>query len=345
MYLHHAPKTVALVIALTALGGCRRPAAKPAVPSPSAAATAPATAPAGVQAGELNRYQYAQLHMGVQGRLVIYALDEETAERGATAAFRRVAELDQIASDYRPTSELNSLTRDAVEQPVKVSEDLFVMLERAHEVSRISEGAFDITVGPLVRLWREARKAKKLPSSEELDTARRLVGWRKVRLDRADRTVQLEVPGMQLDLGGLAKGYAADQVIALLRKHGIHSALFEFGGDIVVSDPPPGREGWMIRVVPEKEGDAGTIVPLKNCAISTSGDLEQFVIIDGRRYSHLLDPRTGIGTTDRALVTVIAPDGLTSDTLATAGAIMGQRALELEKAWPGVRITVRTASD
>lgn len=281
--------------------------------------------------------------MGVQGRVVIYAPEEKLAERAAIAAFKRVAELDQIASDYRPTSELNNLTRNAVAQPVKVSEDLFVMLETAQNVSRLSDGAFDITCGPLVGLWREARKTRKLPSAEQIDTARGLVGWRKVKLDPAARTVQLEVPGMKLDLGGVAKGYAGDQVIKVLREHGIQSALFEFGGDIVVSDAPPGKAGWMVEIVAEKEGEEGKVIPLTNAAISTSGDLEQSVVIDGKRYSHIIDPRTGLGTTDRALVTVIGPNGLTTDPLTKTGCVLGQKAVELEKAFPGTRITVRTA--
>lgn len=281
--------------------------------------------------------------MGVQGRMVIYALEEQLAERAAIAAFKRVAELDQIASDYRPASELNALARNAVGRPVRVSEDLFVMLQAAQEVSRLSDGAFDITCGPLIQLWREARKTRKLPSPEQIDTASRLVGWQKVKLDPANRTVQLDLAGMKLDLGGLAKGYAGDQVIKVLRENGIHNALFEFGGDIVVSDAPPGKEGWMVEIVAEKEGEEGKIIPLANAAISTSGDLEQYVTIDGKRYSHIVDPRTGLGTTDRALVTVIGPNGLTTDPLTKTGSVMGQKARELEKAFPGTRIMVRTA--
>jgi thiamine biosynthesis lipoprotein len=327
-----------MCLVLTAFTGCRRPGDKPAGP-----ATAPAAPAATPQPGELKRYQYAQLHMGVQGRMVIYAPEEQLAERAAMDAFKRVAELDQIASDYRPTSELNALTRNAVGRPVKVSEDLFLLLQRSHDVSRLSDGAFDITVGPLVQLWREARKAKQLPSSEQLDTARRLVGWEKVKLNPADRTVELAVPGMKLDLGGVAKGYAGDQVMKVLKTHGIQSALFEFGGDILVSAAPPGKEGWMVEIVAETEGEDGKIIPLTDAAISTSGDLEQYVTIGGKRYSHVVDPRTGIGTTDRALVTVIAPDGLTTDTLATAGCVMGEKVKELEKSFPGTRISVRTA--
>jgi thiamine biosynthesis lipoprotein len=205
---------------------------------------------------------------------------------------------------------------------VRVSDDLFFVLQRALEIARQSGGAFDPTVGPLVKLWREARKEGKLPGSADLQAARAKVGWQHVHLDPHDRTEKLDRPGMKLDLGGIGKGCAGDEAIATLRAHGIDRALFEAGGDIVVSDPPPGKPGWPIEVY-EGEHHPGRRLTLHNAAVSTSGATEQFVEIDGIRYSHVVDPRTGIGLTNQHLATVIAPRGILSDAISTACTVLG----------------------
>jgi thiamine biosynthesis lipoprotein len=296
-------------------------------------------------AGEtsLQRYQYTQLHMGVQVRITLYAPDEPSAERACAAAFRRFAGLEDILSDYRPSSELMRLCARAGGPPVPVSPDLFLVLERAADLSRRTGGAFDVTVGPYMALWRKARKTGKLPAAADLQTAARLVGWRKVRLDEEKRTVQLLVPGMRLDLGGIAKGYAGDCAQAVLKQHGVTRALVEAGGDIVVSGPPPGKDGWRIEVA--SAGPEKRTVSLANAAISSSGDTEQFVEIAGRRYSHIVDPRTGLGLTDRIAATVIAPDGITSDSLSTAVSVLGpERGPALARTYKGVLVTVRRAS-
>lgn len=256
--------------------------------------------------------------MGVDARLVIYAPDQQTAERAGTAAFARVAALDTIMSDYRQNSELNRLCERSGGPPVRVSADLFRVLRKAQEVSKRSGGAFDVTAGPLIRLWRKARKSAVLPEPGEIEAARKLVGWQKMKLDDRRRTVRLTVPGMQLDLGGIAKGYAADAAQNALRKNGVRHALVELGGDIVVSGAPPGTEGWKIRT-PNAGTDQGPAdLFISNRAISTSGDTEQSTVISGRRYSHVVDPRTGYALTNRVQSTIIAPEGLVTDPLSTA---------------------------
>jgi len=298
---------------LGAAGGCEV-AHPPGNPAP---ATQPASAPA------LARHEYAQLHMGVKARIILYAASEEIAAGAARAAYGRVADLEDIASDYRPKSELMRLCDQAGGDPVPVSRDLFIMLRRSIDVSARSEGTFDITCGPYVRLWRQARKDAKLPAPDALREAGGRVGWDKLKLDPAKETAQLLVKGMKLDLGGIAKGYAGDLAIATLKSHGIRHALFEAGGDIVVSDPPPGTDGWRIALVPLNPREEQAIVPLSNCAVSTSGDTEQHIDIDGKRYSHIVDPRTGLGLTSRAAVTVIARSGLIADSLSKACSILG----------------------
>jgi FAD:protein FMN transferase len=270
---------------------------------------------------KLSRYHYAQIKMGVQARLVVYAPDEATAQRACTAAYQRVAALEDSMSDYRQTSELLQLCGQAGTGPVKVSQDLFYVLKKARELSEKSDGAFDVTVGPLVQLWRAARKTGQLPSDEAVERARQLVGWRKAVLDERASTVNLTEPGMRLDLGGIAKGYAGDEAVAVLRSHGITRALFEAGGDIVLGDPPPGEHGWAIDIT---EGTrSGRTIRLSNCAISTSGDVEQFVIYNGKRYSHVVDPRNGWALTNRVEATVIAQHGIDSDALSTALCVLG----------------------
>jgi len=256
------------------------------------------------------RRQYAELHMGMAVRIVVYAADDATARRAARAAYARIAELEDVMSDYRPESEVRRLAARAGE-PVRVSDELFVVLARAVDLWRRSEGAFDVTVGPFVELWRTARRTGALPLRAALDSAARRVGSDKVHLDSVARTVRLDTPGMRIDLGGIAKGYILDRALDALRVQGVTRALLEAGGDIVLGDPPPGRRGWRIAIA------AGDTI-LANRAVSTSGDTEQFVIIGGVRYSHVIDPRTGMGLTSRREATVVAPDGVTADGLATA---------------------------
>lgn len=279
--------------------------------------------------------------MGVDVRIIACAPDREKARVACAAAFRRIADLDTMMSDYRAQSELMRLCARAGEGPVPVSPDLFLVLRRAQELAVRSEGAFDVTAGPLVRLWREARRTRLHPKPEELRSALAVSGWRRLHLDEPGKTARLDVPGMKLDLGGIAKGYAADCAVAVLRTSGVTSALVEAGGEIVVSGPPPGARGWRVRIPNAGDGPAG-VEEVRDCAVSSSGDTEQFVEIEGRRYSHVVDPRTGEALTNRLQVTVIARDGLTSDSLATAVGVLGaEKGRALANHYPGTRLYVR----
>jgi thiamine biosynthesis lipoprotein len=265
--------------------------------------------------------------MGTRFKIILYARNKELAVRAANAAFERVAELDGIMSDYRETSELMRLCHRAGGGPVSVSADLFRVLERAQAVARQSGGAFDVTAGPLVRLWRRARRTGEMPDPQRLAQARALTGYAKLTLDPKTRSVSLERPGMLLDLGGIAKGYAADAALLVLKRFGIRRALVAAGGDIVAGDPPPGARGWAIGIQPLEPAESSSAprLVLVNAAVSTSGDAEQFVEINGVRYSHILDPRTGLGVTGHSSVTVVAPDGTTSDAMATAASVLGPK--------------------
>jgi len=274
----------------------------------------------------LTRYEYQQPQMALPFRIVLYAPEEKTAKAAADAAFKRIAQLNDILSDYDMDSELSKLSQTSGQgREVPVSDDLWRVLQRAQTVARRSGGAFDITVGPYVNLWRKARREQKMPDAARLAQARQAVGYTHVRLNSERRTVQLLVPNMRLDLGGIAKGYAIDEALKTLRLRGITSALVAGGGDMAVLDPPPGKKGWLIELAPLDATNAppARFVRLSHAALATSGDLFQRLEIDGKRYSHIVDPRTGIGLTDHSLVTVIAPDCMTADSLTKVLSVLG----------------------
>lgn len=280
------------------------------------------------RAGEhsLRRFEFTQPQMGVPFRVVFYAPDAVRATNAAKAVFGRIAALNAILSDYDPDSELNRVCHETpVGEAVKVSSELWSMLDRSVVLSEATGGGFDATLGPLINLWRRARRHGELPSASLIREAQARVGWHRLRLDRRARTVTFLVAGMRLDFGGIAKGYAADEAGRVLREHGLKRYLVAAAGDIVVGDAPPGERGWRVEVGNSDFSNAppARLVWLRRAAVSTSGDLYQRLEIGGRRYSHIVDPGTGVGLTERSLVTVIARDGTTADSVSTALSVMG----------------------
>ena len=261
------------------------------------------------------RFEYTQIKMGAPLKLVFYAPDREAANRAAEAAYGHVDELNRIFSDYDPESELSHLSQAApTPRPVKLSQPLWQVLERSQQLAAQSEGAFDVTVGPYVRLWRRARRTHELPAADRLEQARLAVGYRHLKLDADAHTALLERPRMVLDLGGIAMGYTVDDVLGVLARHGVRRALVDASGDIGLGDPPPGKAGWTIGIAPlAPDAPPSRYVELARRAISTSGDAFQHVDIGGKRYSHIVDPRTGLGLTDSSSVTVIADNCFTAD--------------------------------
>ncbi|MSO51727.1 MAG: FAD:protein FMN transferase [Acidobacteria bacterium] len=291
--------------------------------------------------------------MGMPVRIVLYAGDEAAAVRAATAAFARIAALDAVMSDYRPDSEIRNLSRLSP-APIIVSPDVFRVVARAIAIARDTDGAFDPTVAPLVALWRDARTTGRLPARAAVDAARALTGWRRVELDAARSSIRLPDPGMRIDLGGIAKGYILQAALTTLRGAGHGAALVEAGGDIVAGDAPPVQAGWRIAVAGDSGNELGGDIRanasylaratfaselISNAALATSGPAAQFVEIDGVRYSHVVDPRTGWALTSSVTAHVIAPDGATADALATAATVAGARGLDAIRArFPGARI-------
>lgn len=298
----------------------------------------------------LERYTYSQPQMGTEFRIVLYAEDRARADRAATAAFQRIAELDASLSDWRPDSELNRLCtrsdRAAPTSPVRVSEDLWKVLAACHQWSERTDGAFDATVGPLTRLWRRAIRQSEPPDEEALAAALRSVDWRSVELDAAARSVRLTRRFTRLDLGGIAKGYALDEALRALARHGVDRALVDGGGDVAAALAPPGAEGWRVFVPEADHPQGGVRLLLASGAAATSGDAARFLEFEGRRYSHIVDPRTGWGLTSRVQVTVLAPSGLEADVLASAASVLGpEKGLRLLLETPDAEGRLSAGSD
>ncbi len=291
----------------------------------------------------LARFELTGTEMAVPIRIVLYAPDEPAASAAARAAFDRIARLNTVMSDYDPTSEVRRLCDTASKgRPVAVSRELWQVLAAAQGFSRQSQGAFDVTVGPVVRLWRRAHRRYELPDPERLTAARKLVGYQLIELDPETRTVRLRKAGMRIDLGAIAKGFAAQEALKTLKQHGVSRALVDVGGDIVVGQAPPGRPGWKIGVAAlEPDGPPTRYFWLKDAAVATSGATWQFVELGGRRYSHIIDPRTGMALTNQMNVTVIAPDGMSADALASAVSVLRPvEGLKLIERTPGTAALV-----
>lgn len=282
-----------------------------------------------VYAQPLQRFAFEEPHMGTPFRIVLYAPDSTTAHQAATAAFARVEALNQALSNYIPDSELMQLAATAGSgSAVPVSDDLWMVLEAAQRLAEETDGAFDVTIGPLAKLWRKAFRRKTMPETDALAEAKSRVGYRHMVLDAQHQTVTLQVYGMVLDLGGIAKGYAVDEALVVLKSFGITSALVDGGGDIALGDAPPGALGWHISIAALNASGALEEEQhlLANRAVATSGDTYRFLQVGNTRYSHLIDPNSGLGVTHQALVTVVASSGMEADALASVISVMGWRA-------------------
>ena len=267
------------------------------------------------QTPPLRLFESVEPHMGTLISIKLYTTNQARAKAAFTKAFDRIAELDQILSDYREDSELNQLCRATPGHPIKISNDLYNVLTAAQQLAKETSGAFDVTQGPVILLWRQARRDRLLPDPAALNAASARSGFRKLHVNKT--TAMLDQANMQLDLGGIAKGYAADAALEVLARLGIASALVAMSGDLAFSHAPPGQRGWRIDV-------DDRVLELSDAAVSTSGDAEQFVELNGKRYSHIIDPATAQALTNGITVSVIARRGITADSLATAACILAR---------------------
>lgn len=293
--------------------------------------------------GGTQRFEDSQYHMGTRFLVVLYAADKKVANQAFEAAFTRISDLDATLSDYDPESELSALSRAApTPHPTGVSDDLWAVLTTAQQVSAETDGAFDVTVGPLTKLWRRARRRHRLPSPSRLRDARAAAGYQSLVLHPQCQAVELLKPNMRLDLGGIAKGYAVEQALVELERLGVTRALVNASGDMAASGPPPGKAGWLVGVASLKPSAPPTIFGhLAHQSIATSGDAFQYVEIDGQRYSHIVDPHTGLGLTRCGSVSVLASSGPEADAIASAISVLGpEKGLELARNHPHVEALV-----
>ena len=266
----------------------------------------------------------SQPRLGTFVTVSAYGADRPATLAAISAAFDEFRRADELMSIHRSDSELSRLNARAASGPVPVSAQLFQVIATAQDVAAETEGAFDVTIGPLADLWGFIKKdAYRLPAQTELRAVLPQVNYQLIELNRREQTVQFADPGISIDLGGIGKGYAVDRAIERLLQLGITNALVKAGGDLRAAGAPPGRSHWTVQLEDPRKQARRVSVALRDAALSTSGDYENFFEIGGRRYSHLLDPRTGLPVAGLAACTVIAPSCVESDAWATACFVMG----------------------
>jgi thiamine biosynthesis lipoprotein len=254
--------------------------------------------------------------MGTTFSIVLYGPDRARLQAAADAAFEEVHRLDRLLSNYDTRSEWSAVNRGAAQHPVAVSAEVFALIAACLDYSRRSEGAFDITVGPLMKVWGFYKGEGALPSATEIASARRLIGATHVTLDARARTVAFDMPGVELDPGGIGKGYAVDRMVAILKQHGVTSARVSGGGSSIygLGAPPDTPDGWLTPIRdPADPHHSVAEVRLKNMSLSTSGGYEKFFRANGQIYAHIMDPRTGVPARGTAAVSVMAPRTLDSE--------------------------------
>jgi len=273
-------------------------------------------------AGDVHRVKYSREVMGTLAAVTALAADEATARAAVEAAYARLEDVNRLMSDYVADSEIGRLNQLPAGGSLVVSPETCTCLAQALSVAERSGGAFDVTCRPLVSLWKQAGRQQRLPTDAELAEVRRRVGWQQVRLDPETRTVTISAAGVQVDLGGIAKGYALDLAAAAMRSAGAASGLVDVGGDIVSFGPRADGTQWRIGVHhPFRDGLIMELL-LMDAAVATSGVQQRFHEIDGQRYSHIVDPRSGWPARESPSVTVVAEDGATADAWATVFSVL-----------------------
>lgn len=266
--------------------------------------------------------------MGTEFGMVLYGANATKLESAAEQASEEAKRLDQMLSNYIPDSEISKVNREAYEHSVQVSPELFDLLQACMRYSRESDGSFDITVGPLMKVWGFYKGSGRLPLRAEIRTALSHMGYRNIDLDAAHHTVHFKESGMSLDPGGVGKGYAVDKMVSILRANGVDSALVSGGGSSIygMGTPPNEARGWRVRIRdPKDESKTAAVVYLKDNSLSTSGNYEKFFYAEGKIYSHIMDPRTGYPATGMLSVSVIAPRALDSEVWAKPYFILGRQ--------------------
>jgi thiamine biosynthesis lipoprotein len=270
------------------------------------------------------------LVMGTFARVVAVAEDSANAQKCIDDALAQINKVDELMSDYKSDSEISLVNKNGFNKPVQVSRETYEVLKKSLEFSRLTDGAFDITVGPLVDLLHSAEKNGISPDKEQIAKAKSKVGYEKLKLDDQNRTIQFTVEGMRLDLGGIAKGYAVDKAIEAMQNSGALGGMVDLGGDIrCFGTPSKGKKNWLIGLQNPNAVQDTTVrdvllkLKLTEGAIATSGDYQQFILIEGKRQSHIMNRSTGKSAEGLSSVTIIAANATDADALATAVSVMG----------------------
>jgi thiamine biosynthesis lipoprotein len=276
-------------------------------------------------------FTFSEKCMGTDFKIIIDDTNESTCQKVAKEAFEEAHRLNNIFSDYLADSEASVLSassfNDQDDEYLEISAELLNVLKFSRELSKDTSGDFDITIGPASRLWRIARFRESLPGPDKIKNALTRIGFNKILFHPSENKVRLDHKGMLLDFGGIAKGFAGDQMLTLLKDSGLNRCLIDAGGDLIIGQAPKGKPGWRVKIGGEKHPELPSL-SLSNCAVATSGDTEQFAIIGGKAYSHIINPHTGIGLNTRAQVTVIAKNGMIADSLASAALVSGLKSSE-----------------
>lgn len=273
---------------------------------------------------QTRKFSYSEMKMGSAFNLIIVSADSNKANHLARKSYELVDSLSHIFSNYDSSSELSKINASAGLLPYKMSRAMLDLVQKSQYAYIQSKGAYDISIGPLSSLWRNARKAKLFPEASTVLATKKLVGFAQIKINKRLGTIFLPNANMQLDFGGIAKGYIAQWVINFLKANGIQQALVDAGGDIVMSGAPLTQQGWLIGVnLPETTDQLlNKKLQLSNCSVATSGNVYQFIEYKGVKYSHIINPLTGYGVTNLRNVTIIAKTGATADWLATACSIL-----------------------
>jgi len=269
-------------------------------------------------------FRQSRILMGTSLEITVSQTDEKKGGEAMEAAFREVERINSLMSHYRPESEISRITSQAGKKEIPVSPETLEVIERALFFSRLSGGAFDITIGPVFRLWNF--REGKIPENRSLEENLKRVNYRRIQVDRGRSSVFLEGPRMELDLGAIAKGYAVDRAAEVLKRKGEENFLINAGGDLKAQGQKEPGVSWIIGVQHPRLS-SGFIVKLKprNAAIATSGDYEKFFTREGKRYHHILNPATGMPALECQSVTIMAPAAMDADALATAVFVLGPK--------------------
>lgn len=275
---------------------------------------------------EAQRMEKSTDAMGATFTIVLYGSDRALMNQAIDAAFDEAHRLDNLLSNYKPSSEWSLINREAAAHAVAVSPELFQLLSDCIEYSRASEGTFDLTVGPLMRTWGFSGGSHHVPSADEIRDALELVGYQHIQLNAREQTVHFDRPGVEIDPGGVGKGYAVDRMVEILREKGLRNALVAASGSSIfgLGNPPDEPRGWPISIAdPWDRRKNAAQVFLKDMSLSTSGSYEKSFRVSGHRYSHIMDPRHGVPAEGAVQVTVLAPHTIDSEIWAKPYFIQG----------------------